>query len=300
MTDNSRGGRNVHNDGTTLVRSHPYPTVTSLTFQFMVYVDADLRHNTDAPWNTFSSHDYWRRNYHELQAEDQEIIHRVSRFFVGALSGGPRVRQAIDVGSGTNLYPALLMLPWAEKISLTDFSASNVDWLRQHVADDAAPWTWEPFWREMHEAEGYHQIGGEPRKHLREACTDEQGLATVEQWNVFDLPAARWDLGTMFFVAESITEDPAEFRTAVTRFIGALKPGAPFAAAFMAGSEGYPVAGTYFPALPITAANVEDHLTALGVGGLSVEVPQTKHRVRTGYAEMIVATGFACGQQGQR
>jgi hypothetical protein len=261
----------------------------------MVYVDADLRHNTDAPWNTFSSHDYWRRNYLELQAEDQEIIHRVSRFFADAL-GGQRVRQAIDVGSGTNLYPALLMLPWAEKILLTDFSASNVDWLRQHVADDAAPWTWEPFWREMHEAEGYHQIGGEPRKHLREACTGEEGLATVEQWSVFDLPAARWDLGTMFFVAESITEDPAEFRTAVTRFIGALKPRAPFAAAFMAGSGGYPVAGTFFPALPITEVDVKKQLTMLGADGLSVESLATKHRVREGYAEMIVATGLACSQ----
>jgi hypothetical protein len=99
----------------------------------------------------------------------------------------------------------------------------------------------------------------------------------------------------MFFVAESITEDPAEFRTAVKRFIGALKPRAPFAAAFMAGSEGCSIAGTFFPALSITAADVEDHLTALGVGGLSLEVPKTAHRVRPGYAEMIVATGFACG-----
>jgi hypothetical protein len=73
---------------------------------------------------------------------------------------------------------------------------------------------------------------------------------------VFELPASQWDLGTMFFVAESITEAPEEFRAAVAGFIGALRPGAPFAAAFMAGSDGYPVAGTYFPALPITPDDV--------------------------------------------
>src|SRR5580698_7446910 len=129
MSHNRQGASDVADDGATSISLAPDRT---LTFQFMVDYDAPVR-NADVPWNTFSSHDYWRRNYHELQAEDQEIIHRVSRFFVGALSGGPRVRQAIDVGSGTNLYPALLMLPWAEKISLTDFSASNVDWLRQHV-----------------------------------------------------------------------------------------------------------------------------------------------------------------------
>ena len=39
------------------------------------------------------------------------------------------------------------MLPWTEQILLTDFSASNVDWLGQHVADDAAAWTWQPFWQ---------------------------------------------------------------------------------------------------------------------------------------------------------
>ena len=115
----------------------------------------------------------------------------------------------------------------------------------------------------MHKADGYNEIGV-PRKQLREACAGEQACAGVEQRSVFDLPAAQWDLGTMFFVAESITEDPAEFRDAVARFVGALKPGAPFAATFMAGSDGYPVAGTRFPALPITAADVSEHLTALG------------------------------------
>jgi hypothetical protein len=265
----------------------------------MVDVDAHVFRNADAPWNAFSSHDYWRRNYRELQAEDQEIIRRVRSFFTAARAGRPRVRQGIDVGSGTNLYPALLMLPWTEKILLTDFSASNVRWLRRHLEDDGTAWTWQPFWHELHEAEGYNQIG-EPRKQLREACVGEQGRAGVEQRSVFDLPAAQWDLGTLFFVAESITEDPAEFRAALARFVGALKPGAPFAAAFMAGSDGYPVAGTRFPALPITPADVRAHLTALGADELSVELIRTEHRVREGYAGMFVATGFACGQWGQR
>ena len=77
----------------------------------------------------------------------------------------------------------------------------------------------------------------------------------------------------MFFVAESITEDPEEFRAAVASFVSALKPGAPFATAFMAGSHGYPVADTCFPALPITPDDVRLHLTELGAGELSVETP---------------------------
>ncbi len=264
-----------------------------LALPSMVDVAAHVLHNADVQWNRFSSEDYWQRNYCKLQAEDQEIIRLVSQFFMTAFAGradGAGARRGIDVGSGTNVYPALLMLPWTDQILLTDFSESNVEWLRRELADDGARWTWRPFWHELQGKEGYDQIG-EPRKQLREACQGEPGYAGIERGSVFELPKARWDLGTMFFVAESITEDPAEFRAALARFTGALKPGAPFATAFMAGSRGYPVAGTQFPALPITPDDVREHFTALGASDLSVELLRTKHRVRDGYTGMIVATG---------
>jgi hypothetical protein len=248
--------------------------------------------NADVQWNIFSPDDYRRANYSELQAEDQEIIRLVSGFFIQAFADRPRARRGIDVGSGPNLYPALLMLPWTEQILLTDFSASNVRSLRQQIADERTAWNWQPFWQELCDAEGYRQIA-EPRKQLRVACYDEPGCAGIEQKTIFDLPQARWDLGTMFFVAESITEDQEEFRGAIASFVGALTPGAPFAAAFMAGSSGYPVAGTRFPALPITPDDVTRRFAQLGVSELSVELPGTSDRVRDGYEAMIVATGFA-------
>jgi NNMT/PNMT/TEMT family len=305
MTHNRRGARCVYNDGVTLARRSPRSRLMS---QAMADGDMRVTRNTDAAWNKFSPHDYWRRNYRVLQAEDREIIRHVSHFFVAALAGRPRVSRGIDVGSGTNLYPSLLMLPWVEEILMTDFSASNVRWLRRQLKDPSnvrwlrrrledhgAAWRWQPFWRELQETVGYNQIGA-PHKQLQVACDGEPGYAGVEQRSVFDLPPAQWDLGTMFFVAESITEDPLEFRAAVARFVGALRPGAPFAAAFMAGSDGYPVARTRFPALPITDADVKEQFTVLGADRLSVESLTTKHRVREGYAGMIVATGFACGQ----
>jgi len=285
-----RGG----SGGATLVSFSPADT---LTFPFMVDVATDAPVlNADVPWNRFSSDDYWAKNYRELLPEDREIIRLVSNFFISAFADRPpALRRGVDVGSGTNLYPALLMLPWAEQIMLTDFSASNVDWLRRQLDDESTPWTWGPFWDQLHKAEGYNEIG-EPRKQLRWACDSASGRAGVEQRSVFGLPAEQWDLGTMFFVAESITEDREEFRDAVAHFVGALKPGAPFAAAFMAGSDGYPVDGTQFPALPIKPGDVRQHLTELGVREPSVDLLQTKHRVRDGYAGMIVATGFVSNQ----
>jgi hypothetical protein len=248
--------------------------------------------NAEARWDNFASQDYWRHNYAAVQSEDGEVIGQVSNFFIHTFAHRSRARRAIDVGSGANLYPALLMLPWTDQILLSDLSAPNVSWLRRQVLDEDCEWDWLPFWHELDWRSGYSQIC-DPRKQLGQACISEPGLAGIEQRSVFDLPAAQWELGTMFFVAESITQDIAEFLASLRSFVRALAPGAPFAATFMAESTGYQVAGIPFPALPITAEDIVEHFTALGVSGLSVHFNQTQHRVRPGYCGMIVATGFA-------
>jgi NNMT/PNMT/TEMT family len=264
-----------------------YPWVNSM--------DTDIG-SADAPWNTFSSHDYWRSNYSHIHAEDREIISRVSHFLTSAFADRAPARWAIDVGSGTNLYPALLMLPWAERILLADYSESNIGWLRQQIARDGGPWAWRTFWQEMQAAKGYRDVAG-PRERLREACAGEPGYAGIERWSIFDLPEGRWDVGTMFFVAESITRRPGEFLAALEHFVDALKPDSPLAAAFLAGSHGYEVAGTTFPAIPITCERVERNLTELGVRELTVELLDTRPGVRDGYEGIVVATGFASSRR---
>jgi hypothetical protein len=190
----------------------------------ILMADVDVLRNADAPWKEFSSNDYWRRNYSDLHAEDREIIRRVSDFLICAFAERPPAERAIDVGSGTNLYPALLMLPWTERILLADYSESNVGWLQDQLADDTDPWPWLPFWCEIQEAKGYSYVD-KPRARLREACVSEPGYSGVERFSIFDLPEARWDVGTMFFVAESITEDAVEFRAAVAAFVGGIPGG---------------------------------------------------------------------------
>jgi hypothetical protein len=257
----------------------------------MVDAPATYKRNVDVPWVEFSTRKYWQDNYAAVQPEDHEIIDRVSRFFASAFGSRGKVQCAIDVGTGPNLYPALLMLPWTDRILLTDYSEGNLGWLRQCVLDDSGPWPWQSFWREIDKRAGYDQVA-EPRKSLKEACTDRLGYSGIERRSVFDLPPRRWQLGTMFFVAESITSDIAEFRSAVGCFLGALADGAPFAAAFMGGSTGYKVDGKEFPALPVSREDVADCLVEFGASGLDVCLLQTSHRVRKGYNGMLVATGI--------
>lgn len=244
---------------------------------------ATLARNADYAWDEFSSSAYCEHNYITLRADDREILQLVSHWFART-AGEPAARLAgLDVGTGPNLYPALAMLPYCAGLTLREFSASNVAWLR--AAATALPEQWLPFWQVVHP-------GATPAEFAAAAAALAE-RARIEQGSVFDLPAAAWDLGTMFFVAESISQDPAEFSAAVTAFVRAIRPGGPFAAAFMERSEGYEVDGTRFPATAVAAGDIRRSLDRVGV---EVSVHRVKMRpapLRPGYTGMIVATGRA-------
>ena len=184
--------------------------------------------NRDFPWDSFDSASYFDHNYLSMRGDDRIIVEFIRDFFASA--GIPEGSRAIDVGTGPNLYPALAVLPFVESIELYEFSAKNVDWLRRQ---QQAGWpTWDQslsaFWR-LYALSAGHAGLADPRRALADRVSVVQG-------SVFDLerhPSVPFDAGTMFFCAESLSDDREEFDAAVAQFLGVLKEGAPFAAAFM-------------------------------------------------------------------
>ena len=255
-----------------------------------------LRHNSDVDWNSFRPAVYWENNYRLLRNDDQSIIEMVGDFFSRHFRNAPRMNllRGLDVGSGGNLYPALGMLPWSGTITLTDVSAANIDWLSAAAAgvgttDSRGHWVWQPFWAEYARYVGYQQL------------PDPRGLLAVRheirQQSVLQLEPATWDLGTMFFVAESMTSYQDEFAEAVAGFLRALVPGAPFAAGFMDGSVGYVVADRSFPAVrSVDVPAVRELLSRFSADATvsRVDIP-VDDPAQAGYQGMIVATGTTNG-----
>lgn len=96
----------------------------------------------------------------------------------------------------------------------------------------------------------------------------------------------------MFFVAESISNTQEEFEIAVARFLGALSPGAPFAAAFMENSAGYSIGSTEYPAVRVGTRDVVRVLSEAAEGlNVRSEPAQPKGALRIGYDGMILAVG---------
>ena len=236
--------------------------------------------NDQFDWDLFDSDAYCAHNYRAVRDDDRQILATVRDFFAAA-DIAPTAR-GVDVGSGANLYPALGMLPFCAHLDLWEYSASNVAWLRRQVAgfDD----NWLDFWQLYQENPVYRGL------------TDPRGALTerteVHQASVFDLPARAWDVGTMFFVACSLSTDLAEFRRAVQTFVRALRPGAPFATAFMVKSQGYHVGERWFPAVAIDADEVRQCLASVATGSVVTQV-DVGDPLRDGYGGMIVAIGRA-------
>ena len=241
--------------------------------------------NDAVAWSDFDSDEYWHINYSSVLPEDAEIIQCASKFLIEACGPPSHSKRAVDVGAGANLYPALLMLPWAEHIVFTEYASPNINWLTDNLVDAPGEWQWQPFWDLIADRTCYRAVE-QPRRRL--AAVHE--IRTV---SIFDLPPRAWDLGSMFFVADGMTTDAAEFELAVRSFLNALKPGSPFMMAFMEGSSGYDVHGVRFPAVRVTPGSLDALLADLPVTGTSVlRTDNSIQRLRPGYDAMLLVTGF--------
>ncbi|MFF3938052.1 SCO2525 family SAM-dependent methyltransferase [Streptomyces phaeofaciens] len=253
---------------------------------------ADRTLNADVRWDDFDPHQYVGHNYLVMQAVDEEIVTLVRDHFSDHFEGGDRVPRGIDVGAGPNLYPAFSMLPWCDSITLLERSAQNRRYLLgQRDGDDAHQRDgydthWDPFWKVLCGRKGYADLD-DPRERFKKVVEDPI------EGSLFELCGAKpgWDVGTMFFVAESITTSLDEFQRGVHCFMHALKPGAPFATAFMEHSQGYRVGDIEFPARDIDMNDVRTALGDLVEPAVDIQRLNTSDLVRDGYTGMILARG---------
>lgn len=247
--------------------------------------DEQAQLNADARWDDFNPALYVEKNYSRVLSVDETIMSLVRTHFGDHFRELPgQSVHGIDVGAGANLYPALSMLPWCDRITLLDRSKANLEYLRQQIAGHDG--VWESFWRKLCLDGAYAAMPGGPWARLTE-------VARVEQGDILQ-PGdrrGRWRTGTMFFVAESFSTSIDEFHRAVKNFLEMLTPGAPFAAAFMEHSHGYWVGDTWFPACNVGQADISASIkrTTASVRTYRIGEPG---EVRPGYTSIILACGF--------
>ena len=109
--------------------------------------------NSQVPWDRFDSDWYHDHNYRSLRDDDHQIMKKVRDHFIRA-----RVTRGrgIDVGAGSNLYPALAMLPFCRELELWDIASPNVEWLQSRVRRHDRDW--DEFWAVYQARRAYAQV----------------------------------------------------------------------------------------------------------------------------------------------
>jgi len=243
--------------------------------------------NEHYDWDGFDAQDYFEHNYRSMRGDDALMLSLTCDWFDRHATDGDL--DAVDVGSGTNLYPTLALLRHSAKVTLYEYSVRNVQWLETAVQH--MPESWKAYTSCLEP--DYVAKGVDLAAHFDSVQRQVREKCIVEQGSIFDLPPARWQIGTMFFVAESMTEDYGEFCLALDRFLSALRPGAAFVAAFMADSTGYEVGGVHYPAVSLSQKRLEAAISeSKRVAKLEIcPVKIDPRPIRPGYTGYLVARG---------
>jgi len=243
------------------------------------------RGNRSFAWDAFDPEAYLSHYYREPHADDDQVVALTAAAIAGCAppTGGLDV---VDVGTGPNLFPLLAALPSASRVTAWEFSRANVEWLREALQRNSLAPEWLHFWSIVRQIRAPQVLPPDPLEALR-------AKVQVEQGSIFDLPARRFDAATMFFCAESITADPAEFKVACSRFAGCVRSGGLMLGAFLAGSEGYDVAGRRYPAVALTQSNIAAVFAGLADKVKVEAIGDRNAEIRSGYAGMVFLTARA-------
>jgi hypothetical protein len=261
-----------------------------------------MEKNSSIDWDRFDPVPYQKQNYSpQVRGDDARIIRAICGHFKKHFLEHPQTEDypiGVDMGAGSNLYPAMTMLPLTAEIVLIDPGQANLDWLNSEIilllsGDREALDRWDPYWDRARKA-------GNPWLNTTLAWAMARTALNPSRADLLSLGMEQaFDLGTMCFVAESMTSSRAEFAAAICSFLRSLRPGAPYAIACMAESTGYTVGGVDYPAVPITANDLFTVLYECQYTGRelvhvqAIPVPK-RGPLREGHRGMLLAFGRTC------
>lgn len=234
------------------------------------------RRNADADWDSWPVPTYLAENYRALHRCDELVIAHHSALYRALPAGG--VERAVELGAGPNLYPLFLLSGVAARVDAVERSASGLAYLRRQLADgpDAS---WLPFWRRCRELNP--AVPADPARALsrvRVVAADLRGSA-----------GAGYDLASMHFVAESATEDAAEFADLCAAFAGSVRPGGLLVAAFMENMARYRLGdGSWWPGIPVDTATITEVFGPLAVELRVSRIDQDPGLPDYGYSGMVL------------
>lgn len=202
--------------------------------------------NRDVDWDSWPVQTYLSENYRQLHACDDAVLVHHSAFYRQLAPAS--LATSLELGAGPNLYPLMLATAASRFVHAVDLSVVNVSYLREQVTRGADA-SWQPFYDRCRE------LNPDLAPSLKEAMAS----VWVSQGDIAHISRGGYDLASMNFVAESISEDRAEVAEMCRAFVGTVRPGGHLVAAFMENMARYDLGNqSQWPGCPIDARDVSE------------------------------------------
>lgn len=202
--------------------------------------------NADANWDQWPVEVYLNENYRQVHSCDAAVIEHHSAFYRRFPAAS--IATSIELGAGPNLYPLMLGAAASRQIDALEYSLANATYLRRQLSDGADA-SWQAFYTRCRE------LNPDLPSRLATALT----RVRVQQGDVRAVKTGRYDLASMNFVAESISEDRAEVASFCRTFTRSVRPGGYLVAAFMENMARYHLGdGSHWPGYPTDSADIDE------------------------------------------
>lgn len=246
----------------------------------------DRLRNADVDWDQWPVADYLAEIYRDLHPSDDAVIEHHSAFY--RRLAPESVERSVELGAGPNLYPLMLAAAVSRHIEVVEPSSANLAYLRRQLDDGPDP-SWLPFYQRC------RQLQPELPATLVQALS----RVSIRRGGAADLPVGRYDLGSMHFVAESCTEDFAEFRDICQLFARSVRPGGRLIAAFMENMGTYQIgAGPRWPGCRVDAGSVREAFAPLVTEESTSRVDFDVTGPDYGYSGMVLMTATVVADVG--
>lgn len=194
-------------------------------------------------WEKFNPLVYIQNNYSYIHDEDKEIIKILVEFY----NSLPYLKKSVEIGCGPNIYPLMLALSKINSIEIVEYSARNINYLQNQIKN--LDKNWFLFWDFITSLDS-------KRENIN-LVDSLRNKVKIEQSSIYNLSKNKFDLASMFFCAESITDDKNEFISVCRKFVDCVKTNGYLVAAFMENSKGYSISGIKFPSISISQKDLK-------------------------------------------
>lgn len=195
--------------------------------------------NRDVDWDQWPVAQYIAENYATVHPADAAIIEHHSSYY--RTLPPDSLSRSLELGAGPNLYTLMLAAASSRRIDALEPSAANRAYLQDQIRRGPD--------------ENWHHFYSRCRKRnpsLPPSPADALARVRVVEGGASSVRAGRYDLASMHFVAEGVTEDVDEFVGFCGRFVTAVRPHGHLVAAFMENMGSYALGtGPRWPAHPV-------------------------------------------------